>query len=220
MSESITVYRGADDPSAHGGNGIDLAGVSVLGPSFSESSPVAESYNPNVKTFQITPSKVKHYRSYDSLRLALFNFAQENGYQWGLQDRANVALVFKNRLIEEGFDAISFPEGFKQDTKSGVSNTWICLNSSIIQQAAIFNLKLHKKAEVDLKDRILKLKRQLEDARRSNDVAAVKIIMQAIKKAIAEDSYSPIERVEKPDRGPVRTPGSRSPSFGRFNYDN
>ncbi len=82
-----------------------------------------------------------------------------------------------------------------------------------------FNLKLHKQAQVEIKDKILQYKKALEKARAKGDEKGEKALLVIIKKLIEEDSYSPIERVDKPDKGPVRTPGSRSPSLGRFHYD-
>lgn len=229
MFSRVIVYRGADDYLAYGGRDIYTSAVSVLGPSFSESRSVAESYNKKVTELILTPKKTKRYRSYNHLRTAIADFAISRGYSWGFEDRASVAKVFRNHLLSEGFDSISFPEGIKRDTTSGVSNTWICLDLSIIQKKedkmeqneqkkSAFNLKLHKEAQVCQKEKILNLKQQLEDARKNGDDKMAKLIINEIKKTIGRDMYDLIDG-DHCDRGPIRQRKCKSPSFGFFESD-
>ncbi|MCK9434996.1 MAG: hypothetical protein M0R32_09310 [Candidatus Cloacimonetes bacterium] len=84
-----------------------------------------------------------------------------------------------------------------------------------------FNLKLYKKAQVEIKDKILQYKKELEIARAKGDQKGEKALLTIIKKLIAGDSKDLEYGYGVIDHGPFHSPRGhmKSPSFGLFDTD-
>jgi hypothetical protein len=102
--------------------------VEFLGPSFSDSYDVAQSYGKHVFEREFTPKKPKKYRSLNALRNDILKtFSLRSGISLAQQYR-DIADSYKAKLLAEGYDAVIFPEGLKTSVNEKVANTVIILN--------------------------------------------------------------------------------------------
>lgn len=127
-------YHGTDSPNLEfaavkSGDGYHPGAgpVEFLGPSFTDSKEVAQSYGKYVLERNLTLRNPKKYRSLNALRSHILRtFSLTPGTGLGKQYR-DIADSYRVKLLAEGHDAIIFPEGIKTSTDERVGNTVIPL---------------------------------------------------------------------------------------------
>lgn len=128
----MKLFHGTDNPnlklnSVKGGIGYHPGAgpVEFLGPSLTDSKEVAESYGNHVFEYDINFKKPKKYRSLNALKNEMLKtFGLKSGVSLGEQYR-DIADSYKAKLLSEGYDAVTFPEGIKTATDEKVANTVI-----------------------------------------------------------------------------------------------
>lgn len=110
-------------------------GESMLGASFSESKEVAITYPPsiplddNVKRRIIAAYlRITHpmkYRSLNALKKAFLNFLDVNGFSHHPLEAKNNATRFRKYLEDQGYDGITFLEGYSYDTIKEKARVWM-----------------------------------------------------------------------------------------------
>ncbi len=105
--------------------------VEFLGPSFSDSEKVARSYGKNIIELELTPNKPKKFRSLKSLRNNIIKTfgLPTSGRNLGEYYR-DIADSYRAKLLAEGYDAVTFPEGIKRSTDKQISTTVIPLSDN------------------------------------------------------------------------------------------
>ena len=99
--------------------------VEFLGPSFTDSREVAETYGKYVVERELLLKKPKKYRSLKALRNDMLKtFGLKSGVSLGIQYR-DIADSYRVKLLDEGYDAVTFPEGIKTNTNEKIANTII-----------------------------------------------------------------------------------------------
>ncbi len=135
----MLLYHGTDNPDlkfqiVKDGKGYHPGAgpVEFLGPSFTDSKEVAESYGKHILEREFTPTNPKKYRSLNALKNDMLKtFGLKSGISLGEQYR-DIADSYKIKLQAEGYDAVTFPEGIKTATNEKVANTIIPLELSNI----------------------------------------------------------------------------------------
>lgn len=131
----MKLYHGTDNPNLklkpvkdglgyHPGAGP----VEFLGPSFTDSEEVALTYGKHIVERELNPKKLKKYRSLNALKNDILRtFGLQTGLSLGEQYR-DIADSYKVKLLNEGYDAVIFPEGLKTSVNEKVANTIILLS--------------------------------------------------------------------------------------------
>jgi hypothetical protein len=103
--------------------------VEFLGPSFSDSKAVAQSYGKFVIEKEIAINRPKRFRSLGALRNSILKtFSLVPKINLGAQYR-DIADSYRAKLLAEGYDAVLYPEGIKTETEVNIANTIIPLKA-------------------------------------------------------------------------------------------
>ena len=139
--KSQTVYHGTDNPKLtlspvkegfgyHPGAGP----VEFLGPSFSTSKEVANSYGKNIIECEVAIKNPKRFKSMNALRENIIKtFGLPQSGQKVSEYYKDIAESYRIKLQAEGFDAVIFPEGLKKNTKDKVAETIIPIPEDLIK---------------------------------------------------------------------------------------
>ena len=125
-------YHGTDNPSLEfqavkNGKGYHPGAgpVEFLGPSFTDSKEVAQTYGKFILKREFTPKNPKKYKSLNALKNDIMKtFGLKSGISLSEQYR-DIADSYRIKLQAEGFDAVIFPEGIKTSTNEKIANTVI-----------------------------------------------------------------------------------------------
>lgn len=114
-------------------------GASAIGSCFSESLEVAESYpkqlnleNRHVKEVYLSIQSPKKYRTLTALTNHLIEFCEERKLPL-TQDRLLHVSMFKDYLIEQGYDGITYKEGPVYSPKQNKATVWVAFHPSQIK---------------------------------------------------------------------------------------
>ena len=118
-------------------------GVSAIGSCFSESLEVASSYpkqlnleNRHVKEVYLSIQNPKKYTTLAAVTKHLILYCEERGLSLN-QDRLLHVSMFKDYLMEQGYDGITYKEGPVYNPKQNKATVWVAFLPSqirIIQQ--------------------------------------------------------------------------------------
>ena len=110
-------------------------GESLLGASFSESKDVAMTYPPSIpidadikRRVVAVYLKITHpikFRSLNGLRKSFLSFLDVNGFSHHPLKAKNNAMSFREYLEDQGYDGITFLEGYSFDTIKGKARVWM-----------------------------------------------------------------------------------------------
>ena len=134
MSKKIKkIYHGTNNPSltlfpVKSGLGYypGAGPVVFLGPSFSTERGIAGSYGKNIVEREFSPKKPRRFRSMGALRNDIIKtFGLPQGTLSVAEYYKDIADSYKVKLQAEGYDAIIFPEGRKQNIKEKIAETVI-----------------------------------------------------------------------------------------------
>ena len=139
--KSQTVYHGTDNPKltlspVKGGFGYHPGAgpVEFLGPSFSTSKEVANSYGKNIIECEVAIKNPKRFKSMNALRENIIKtFGLPQSGQKVSEYYKDIAESYRIKLQAEGFDAVIFPEGLKKNTKDKVAETIIPIPEDLIK---------------------------------------------------------------------------------------
>jgi hypothetical protein len=117
-------------------------GESMLGASFSESKEVARTYPPSVRPDAENKRRVVvaylkitrpiRFRSLNGLRQSFLNFVDTNGLSHHLLKAKDNTRRFREYLEDQGYDGITFSEGYSFDTIKGKARVWMVFHTSQI----------------------------------------------------------------------------------------
>lgn len=109
-------------------------GASAIGSCFSESLEVAASYpkqlnleNRHVKEVYLSIQNPKKYRTLTALTNHLIEFCEERKLPL-VQDRLLHVSMFKDYLIEQGYDGITYKEGTVYNPKQNKATVWVAFH--------------------------------------------------------------------------------------------
>lgn len=130
-------------------------GESMLGASFSESKEVAMTYppsiplGPEVKRRVISAYlKIIHpikFRSLNGLRESLLNFMDIKSLNYHpLSSKKNNAMKYRRKLEDEGYDGITFLEGYSFSTQKGKSRVWMAFYPEQIYSVKVETIERSK----------------------------------------------------------------------------
>lgn len=132
----MKLYHGTDNPDFklqpvkeglgyHPGAGP----VEFLGPSFSDNKEVAASYGKFIIEKKLALNNPKKFRSLNALKKDIIRTfgLPKSGQNLGEYYR-DIADSYRAKLLAEGYDSVTFPEGLKSSTKEKVSNTFIVIS--------------------------------------------------------------------------------------------
>lgn len=109
-------------------------GASAIGSCFSESLEVAASYpkqlnleNRHVKEVYLSIQNPKKYRTLTALTNHLIEFCEERKLPL-VQDRLPHVSMFKDYLIDQGYDGITYKEGPVYNPKQNKATVWVAFH--------------------------------------------------------------------------------------------
>ena len=140
--KSQTVYHGTDNPKltispVKGGFGYHPGAgpVEFLGPSFSTSKEVANSYGKNIIEREFTTKNPKRFKSMNALRENIIKtFGLPQNGQKIAEYYKDIAESYKIKLQAEGYDAVIFPEGLKKNINDKIAETIIPISEDFYEK--------------------------------------------------------------------------------------
>lgn len=141
-SKSKVIYHGTDNPKLtlspvkdglgyHPGAGP----VEFLGPSFSTSKEVANSYGKNLIEREFVIKNPKRFRSLNALRENIIKtFGLPQSGQQIAEYYRDIAENYRIKLQAEGYDAVIFPEGLKKNIKDKIAETVILISEDFYEK--------------------------------------------------------------------------------------
>lgn len=136
------IYHGTDNPKLtispvkdglgyHPGAGP----VEFLGPSFSTSKEVANSYGENIIKREFAIKNPKRFKSMNALRENIIKtFGLPRNGQKIAEYYKDIAENYKIKLQAEGYDAVIFPEGLKRKTNEKIAETVIPISEDFYEK--------------------------------------------------------------------------------------